>query len=95
MAITKTTEIGAVEVVTPYKHVQVRTDTVIKEDGKELSRSYHRNTLSCGTIDEGNSNAFVDTDISGQDAQVQQVCGVYWTQAIKDAWKDKLIADKG
>ena len=94
MAITKETEIGAVEVVTPYKHIQVRTDTVIKEDGKQLSRTYHRNTLCCGNIDEENGNAFVDTDISGQDAQVQQVCGVYWTQAVKDAWKAKLIGDK-
>jgi|TARA_R110000823_G_C15822213_1_gene489369 hypothetical protein len=95
MAITKTIEIGAVEVVTKYKHIQVRTDTIIKEDDKELSRTHHRNTLCCGNIDEGNDNAFVDTDISGQDAQVQQVCGVYWTQAVKDDWKAKLIADKG
>lgn len=94
MAITKTIEIGKMEVVTEYKHIQVRTDTVIKEDGKQLSRTYHRNSLCCGNIDEGNGNAFVDTDISGQDAQVQQVCGVYWTQAVKDAWKAKLIADK-
>ena len=35
MAITKTTEIGKIEVVSEYKHVQVRTDTVIKEDGAE------------------------------------------------------------
>ena len=32
MAITKTTEIGKIEIVSEYKHVQVRTDTVIKED---------------------------------------------------------------
>tara|TARA_R100000963_G_C4618703_1_gene86869 strand:+ start:642 stop:929 length:288 start_codon:yes stop_codon:yes gene_type:complete len=95
MAITKTIEIGAVEVVTKYKHIQVRTDTIIKEDDKQLSCTYHRDTLCCGNIDEGNNNAFVDTDISGQDAQVQQVCGIYWTQEIKDAWKVKLIADKG
>jgi hypothetical protein len=93
MAITKETEIGQIEVVTPYKHVQVRTDTVIKEDGTELSRTYHRHVLTPGRLDE--SNNLTDRDISGEDAQVQQVCGIYWTQAVKDAWKAKLIADKG
>jgi len=92
MALAKEIKIGAIEVVTDYKHIQVRTDTVVKEDGVELSRKYHRHVLICGALD--NSNNLVDTDISGQDAQVQQVCGVYWTQAIKDAWKAKLIEDK-
>ena len=45
MAITKETEIGKMEVVTEYKHIQVRTDTVIKEDGKELSRTFHRHVI--------------------------------------------------
>ncbi len=93
MAITKEVIIGQVEVVGPYKVVQVRTDTVIKEDSKELSRSFHRHALMCGTIDE--SDNFVDTDISGQEAEVQGICNSVWTQAIKDAWKAKLIADKG
>ena len=43
MAITKTVEVGQVEVVGEYKAVQVRTDTIIKEDGKELSRTYFFN----------------------------------------------------
>lgn len=93
MAITKETEIGQIEVVTEFKHVQVRTDTVIKEDGTELSRTFHRHVLTPGRLD-GESDTLIDGDISGEDAQVQQVCGIYWTQAIKDAWKDKLIADK-
>ena len=46
MALTKETEIGKIEVVSEYKHIQVRTDTVIKEDDKELSRSYHRHTIA-------------------------------------------------
>ena len=93
MALTKTTEIGQIEVATIYKHIQVRTDTVIKEDGEELSRTFHRHVLTPGMLD--GSNDLVETDISGEDAQVQQVCGIYWTQAVKDAWKAKLIADKG
>ena len=93
MALTKTTEIGQIEVATIYKHIQVRTDTVIKEDGEELSRTFHRHVLTPGMLD--GSNDLVETDISGEDAQGQQVCGIYWTQAVKDAWKAKLIAHKG
>ena len=75
MAITKTTEIGKIEVVDEYKHVQVRTDTVIKEDGTELSRKYHRHVLT------------PDLDISGEDAEVQAVANAVWTDSVKAAWK--------
>ena len=75
MAITKTTEIGKIEVVSEYKHVQVRTDTVIKEDGTEISRSYHRHVLT------------PDMDISGEDAEVQAVANAVWTDSVKAAWK--------
>jgi len=93
MAITKTTEIGKIEVVGEYKHVQVRTDTVIKEDDKEISRSYHRHVLHPGTLDD--SNALVDTDISAEDADVKAIATAVWSDAVKTAWKNKLIADKG
>jgi|TARA_B110000211_G_C13610290_1_gene348598 hypothetical protein len=92
MAITKTTEIGQVEVTSMFKHVQVRTDTIIKEDGNELSRSYHRHVLHCGSLD--GSDNLVDTVISGEDAEVQAIANAVWTDAIKNAWKAKLIADK-
>ena len=92
MALIKETEVGSIEVHTEYKHIQVRTDTVIKEDGTELSRAYHRHVLNPGTLND--SDALVDTDISGEDAEVQAVCNAVWTDAIKTAWKDKLIADK-
>ena len=93
MAITKETEIAKTEVVGIYKAVQVATDTVIKEDGTELSRSRHRHVLQCGTLDA--SDNLVATDISGEDAEVQAVANAVWTDAIKTAWKNKLIADKG
>ena len=92
MAITKTTEIGQMEVVGEYKHVQVRTDTVIKEDGTELSRTYHRHVLTPGKLND--SDNLVDTDISSEDSAVQSVCNAVWTDAVKNAWKAKLIADK-
>jgi len=92
MAITKETQIGKIEVVGKYKSVQVRTDTVIIEDSNELSRKYHRHVLHPGTLD--GSDNLVDTNISGEDAEVQAVCNAVWTDAIKTAWKNKLIADK-
>jgi len=92
MALTKTVEIGQVEVVGEFKAVQVRTDTVIIENGKELSRSYHRHVLHPGALDD--SDNLVATDISGEDSSVQGICNAVWTQAIKDDWKAKLIADK-
>jgi len=93
MAITKTTEIARIEVVGEYKIVQVATDTVIKEDGTEISRSRHRHVLDCGKLNDS-GNALVDTNISSEDATVQAVANAVWTDAVKTAWKDKLVADK-
>jgi len=92
MAITKETQIGKIEVVGKYKSVQVRTDTVVMEDGEELSRKYHRHALVCGTLDANNN--LVDTVITGEDAEVQAVCNAVWTQTVKDAFKAHLIAQQ-
>ena len=92
MAITKETQIAKIEVVGEYKAVQVATDTVIKEDGTELSRSRHRHILHSGTLDA--SDNLIATDISGEDAEVQAVANAVWTDVVKTAWKNKLIADK-
>ena len=93
MALTKSTEEDKIEVVGQYKAVQVRTATVIKEDGKELSRSFSRKVLHPGTLDS--SNNLVDTDVSAESAEVKGITNTVWTQSVKDAWKAKLIADKG
>jgi len=90
MAITKETQIGKIEVVGKYKSVQVRTDTVVLEDDVELTRKYHRHVLSSGTIDDNND--FVDTDISGEAAEVQAICNAVWTDAVKLAYKNLLIS---
>ena len=92
MALTKTTEEDKIEVVGPHKHVQVRTATVIKEDGTELTRSFHRKVLDPGTLD--GSDNLVATNISAESAEVQGICNAVWTSTVKDAWKAKLIADK-
>ena len=93
MAITKEAVVEKIEAVGEYKTVQVATDTVIKEDSKEISRSRHRHALHPGTLD--GSDNLVATDISGENAEVQAVCNAIWTDAVKLAWKNKLIADKG
>ena len=92
MALTKTTEEDKIEVVGDYKHVQVRTATVIKEDGVELNRSFHRKVLDPGTLD--GSDNLVNTNISGESAEVQGICNTVWTTSVKNAWKAKLVADK-
>ena len=71
MAITKETQIGKIEVVGKYKAVQVRTDTVIVEDGNDLSRKYNRHAL------------MPDADISTEHSEVQAVCNAVWTDQVK------------
>jgi hypothetical protein len=92
MALTESTEYDKIEVVGIYKHVQVRKATVIKKDGEELTRSFHRYVLLPGTLDA--SDNLVDTDLSAEPAEVSAVCNAVWTTDIKAAWKAKLIADK-
>ena len=84
MAITKETQIGKIEVVGKYKSVQVRTDTVIVEDGIELSRKYDRHSL------------MPDADISNEHSEVQAVCNAVWTDQVKadyETFKDSLPED--
>ena len=92
MAITKTIEIGLINAVSQHRHVHVRTDTVIREDGKELSRTFHRHVLNPGTLDE--SDNLVGTDISGEDADVQAVCNAVWTDAVNTSWVNFLKETK-
>ena len=92
MALTERFENDKIEIVGPYKNVQVRKADIIEKDGVEVSRTFHRHTSSCGDIDS--SDNFVETDISGEDADVQVICNAVWTQAVKDAYKAYLIANK-
>ena len=92
MALTETIEYDKIEVVTIYKNVQVRKATVIKKDDVELTRSFERYCLDCGRIDD--SNNWIDTDISAQPAEVQVVCNAVWTDDVKTAFKEMLIAQK-
>ena len=73
MALTKKVEIGSIEVL-PMGQIQVRQDTIIEEDGKQLSKSYHRHVVE------------PDSDISNEDQRVKDVANTVHTQAVKDAW---------
>ena len=92
MALTERNENDKIEVVGQYKAVQVRRATVIERDGVEINRSFHRHTLQPGTVAEGTST-LTDTDISGEDADVQAICTAAWTDAVKEAWRVKLVND--
>ena len=89
MAITKEIIEDKIEVVGDYKTIQVRTATVIKEDGVELSRSFHRHALECvsSSQDEEGNWTHTDTDVSGESAEVQSIAAAVWTTAVKNAKK--------
>jgi hypothetical protein len=82
MALTERTEQDKIEVVGQFKHVQVRTATVIERDGVEISRSFHRHVLA------------PDADITGESAEVQAICNAVHTQAVKDAYAAHLAAQE-
>ena len=99
MALTESIEYDKIEVVGQYKNVQVRKATVIKKDGTEITRSFERFVLDPGTLDE--SDNFTANPLSKEPDgttdiadEVKLVCNAVWTDAVKDAWKAKLIADK-
>jgi len=99
MALTESIEYDKIEVVGEYRYVQVRKATVIKKNGVELTRSFERYVLNCGTLDS--SDNFVDNPLSKESDgttdipdDVKAVCNAVWTTSVKNAWKAKLIAEK-
>ena len=89
MAITKEIIEDKIEVVGDYKAIQVRTATVIKEDGVELSRSFHRRALECvsSVKNDDDSWTHTDTDVSGESSEVQGIATAVWTDQVIEAKK--------
>jgi hypothetical protein len=87
MAITKEAVVEKMEIVGKWT-IQIATDTVIKEDGTEISRSRHRHVLEpyLSTVD-GSTWTHTDTDISSEDDTVKAVCNAVWTDTVKTAYK--------
>tara|TARA_Y100000114_G_scaffold26654_1_gene22354 strand:+ start:902 stop:1189 length:288 start_codon:yes stop_codon:yes gene_type:complete len=92
MALTESVEYDKIEVIGSQKAVQVRKAMIIKKDDVEISRTFERYALSCGTLDA--SDNLVDTDISGEPTEVQAVCNAVWTTEAKEVQKALLIANK-
>jgi hypothetical protein len=82
MVLTERTEQDKIEVVGSFKHVQVRTATVIERDGTEISRSYHRHVVA------------PDADITGESAEVQAICNAVHTDEVKAAYAAHLAAQE-
>ena len=96
MAITKTLENDQIEIVNKWD-IQVRTATVIKEDGTELTRTFHRKILVPGALkggDGADKDDLVVTDLSGEDADVQAICNAAWTAQVKTDYTAYLVAKK-
>jgi hypothetical protein len=89
MAITKEVIEDKIEVVGDYKFIQVRTATVIKEDGVELSRSFHRHALDCVISVKNDDDSWIhtDTDVSSESTEVQAIATAVWTTTVKNARK--------
>ena len=87
MAITKEIIEDKIEIVGDYRTIQIREATVIKEDGVEISRSFHRNALECvsSVQDEDGNWTHTDTDISGESTEVQGIASTVWTDEVKAA----------
>jgi hypothetical protein len=78
MALTEETIVDKVEVVGDFNHVQVRTATLIKRDGAEISRSFSRHVVTPGD------------DYSAEDSKVQGICAAVHTQDVIDAYTAHL-----
>ena len=78
MAITKEKIIARIEVVGEYKIIQVAYDTIIKEDGTEISRNRHRNSFT------------PDKDVSGEDSEIVDISNLVLTDSVKSAYQKHL-----
>ena len=93
MALTKASAIDKVVIRSPYNKLELRTKTLIVEDDtKILAVNYSIENIKCGTLDA--SDNLVDTDMSGYSTEIQGVASAVWTDAIKTAQKEYLIANK-
>ena len=89
MALTEQEVQDKIEIVSEHKMIQVRTATVIKRDGTEISRSFHRHVVAPSTKTD---DTWADTDISGESTEVQAIANAVWTSTIKTAYQQMMDA---
>jgi|TARA_R100001163_G_C5062092_1_gene199082 hypothetical protein len=88
MAITKEIKDDKIEVVGDHKCLQIRSATIISEDGVELTRSFHRRVIySVQSSKDGSSWTHTDTDVSGETPEIQAIATAAWTADAKTAQK--------
>jgi len=75
MSLQKTDKIDKIEIVGDFKAINIRVASIITENDIEISRSNIRRVLNC------------DTDITGEDSEVQAICNAVWTDEIKAAYE--------
>ena len=99
MALTETTLYDKIEVVGPYKAVQVRKRNSIQKDGVEIASNFERYTLQAGKIDT--SDNFVDNPLDKEPdgvtaipEEVKNICTAAWTADVKSSFRNFLIANK-
>ena len=80
MALSERTVEDKIEIVGDYKHIQVRTATVIERDGVEISRSFSRHVVA------------PDADITGESAEVQAIAAAVHTDEVKAAYAAHLAS---
>lgn len=85
MALTEEVINDKIEVVNKgeYSAVGVRTATVIKRDGVEISRSFSRKVIA------------PNANLSGEDADVVAVCNAVFTDEVKAAYAAHLVSLEG
>ena len=76
MAITKRIELK--EEILPNQIIQIRTTTVVEEDGIELGRSHHRHIVVPGD------------DVTGEAQEVQDIAGALWTSGVIAAYQASI-----
>ena len=93
MALSKAEAVDRLTIRSPFNHIEIRTGTVFQEDGVNLAVRYTKEMVKCGTLNS--DNELVDTDMSGYSTEIQGVAAAVWTDAIKQKYKEQLIALKG
>ena len=78
MAITKRTELK--EEILPNQTIQIRTTTVVEEDGVELARNHHRHVVVPGD------------DVSGEVQEVQDIAAALWTAEVISAYQASIAS---
>ena len=80
MALEKQTVVGGLT-VNENGSLGVREDTVITDDGNEVSRNFHRKVLQPGD------------PLDGEDARVVSVANAVWTDEVVAAYQASLPAE--